>query len=453
MREGSLDAPQRHPLDWKSQDFYDHDNLFNELERVFDICHGCRRCFNLCNSFPTLFDLVDDSPTMEIDGVNKDDYWDVVDNCYLCDLCFMTKCPYVPPHEWAVDFPHLMLRAKIAGNKIGRPKFRDKLLSSTNLLGKVSSVPVMFHAANAAMDFKPARALLEKTLGVHRDAKLPKYTSGSVQRKLAKHQSVNSSAVGSQGGADNDLAAGRSSAEKVALFSTCYGQYNRPQMNADMIAVFEHNRIAVQVVNGDVCCGMPKLEIGDMHAVERLKNKNIPVLAQLVRDGAQIITPIPSCSLMFRQELPLLFPHDEDVLLVQSAVRDPFEFLVMLVKDGLLNADFKNTLGSVLYHVACHQRVQNVGPKTREILEMIPDTELTVVERCSGHDGTYAVKQEYYEFAKKIVRPIANQVKKLNPDYVTSDCVLAADHIANHSGIDSLEPKHPISLLRIAYGI
>jgi len=453
MREGSLEAPQRHPLDWRSQDFCDHDSLFAELERVFDICHGCRRCFNLCNSFPTLFDLVDDSPTMEVDGVSKEDYWNVVDNCYLCDLCFMTKCPYVPPHEWAVDFPHLMLRAKIAGNKAGRPKLRDKLLSSTNLLGNVSSVPVMFHAANAAIDFKPARALLEKTLGVHREAKLPKYTSISKHRNLAKPRTVDSATRSLNSETAPGSATSRNTARKVALFSTCYGRYNRPEMNADIVAVFEHNRIPVQIVNGDICCGMPKLEIGDMQAVERLKNKNIPILADLARSGVQIITPIPSCNLMFRQELALLFPEDEDVLAVQSAIRDPFEYLVLLDKDGLFNSEFKNTLGSVLYHVACHQRVQNVGPKTREILEMIPDTDLTVVERCSGHDGTYAVKQEFYEFAKKIVRPAASQVKRLEPDYVTSDCVLAGDHIANHSGIDLLEAKHPISLLRIAYGI
>jgi Fe-S oxidoreductase len=106
QREGSLDAPTRHPLDWRSDEFYDDASLFKELERVFDICHGCRRCFNLCHSFPTLFDLVDESDTMEVDGVAKKDYWQVVDHCYLCDMCYMTKCPYVPPHEWNVDFPH-----------------------------------------------------------------------------------------------------------------------------------------------------------------------------------------------------------------------------------------------------------------------------------------------------------------------------------------------------------
>ena len=446
MREGSLDAPTRHPVDWKSAEFYDETSLFQELERVFDICHGCRRCFNLCNSFPTLFDLVDESPTMEVDGVDKKEYWDVVDNCYLCDLCFMTKCPYVPPHEWNVDFPHLMLRAKIAGNKTGRPKLRDRLLSSTNLIGRVSSIPVAFHATNAALGSKPVRGLMEKTLGVHRDAKLPQYSPISKHKKLIKHKPADGSAQAT--GIGSSAVQG-----KVALFPTCYGQYNRPDINADIIAVFEQNSVPVQVIRNDLCCGMPKLEIGDMEAVERLKKNNIPLLAELVRNGWDIIAPIPSCALMFRQELPLLFPDDEDVLAVQKAIRDPFEYLSVLAKEGLLNTEFKNALGSVFYHTACHQRVQNMGPRTREILQMIPDTELTVVEKCSGHDGTYAVKKEYYEFSKKIVRPIVNQLKRANHDYLTSDCVLAADHIANHAQDASLEPKHPITLLRIAYGI
>jgi len=114
-REGSLEAPTRHPIDWKNPDYFNEDALNAELERVFDICHGCRRCVSLCNAFPTLFDLVDESDTMGVDGVSKEDYSKVVDQCYLCDLCFQTKCPYVPPHEWNVDFPHLMLQANLNG--------------------------------------------------------------------------------------------------------------------------------------------------------------------------------------------------------------------------------------------------------------------------------------------------------------------------------------------------
>src|SRR5438874_9195952 len=166
MREGSLEAPTRHPLDWKNPEFRDQAKAEKELGRIFEICHGCRRCVSLCNAFPTLFDLVDESKTMEVDGVAKADYWKVVDQCYMCDLCFMTKCPYVPPHPWNVDFPHLMLRGKAAKFKRGETRFRDRLLTGTDRLGKLATIPVVVQAVNKATATPWMRALAEKVLGV-----------------------------------------------------------------------------------------------------------------------------------------------------------------------------------------------------------------------------------------------------------------------------------------------
>ncbi len=442
MREGSLEAPQRHSLDWQSTEFNDDKSLFTELERVFDICHGCRRCFNLCNSFPTLFDAIDESDSMEIDTVDRNKFWEVVDNCYLCDLCFMTKCPYVPPHEWQVDFPSLMLRSKIVGNRMGRPILRDKLLSSTDSLGKLGSLPGNSDLVNAVNRNSQFRVVLDNVLGIHRDANLPKFCSNSHYRKLASHKPLDTSAVIS--GATKG---------QVALFVTCYGKYNNPSMNEDLIAVFEHNRIPVQVIEGDVCCGMPKLEIGDMNTLVKFKKKNIPILSKLAREGWDIVTPIPSCTLMFRQHFSLLFSDDDDVKIVQDSVFDPFEYLMLRYKHGTLSTNFRKTLGTVVYHAACHQRVQNFGDKTSQALSLVPDTKLTVVQRCSGHNGTYAVKKEFHEFSMKIVKPIVKQVDKVKPDHLASDCVLAAAHIAHGVGNDSVKPQHPITLLRIAYGI
>src|SRR5579864_5648930 len=165
-REGNLEAPTRHPLDWKSADFYNEESLDKELERVFDICHGCRRCVSLCGTFPTLFDLVDASPTLEVDGVDKKDFRKVVDQCYLCDVCYMTKCPYTPPHPWNVDFPHLMLRAKAVKYKKGAVPFRDKFLSNTDGLGMFAGIPIVTQTVNAVNKTKFAREALEMTLGV-----------------------------------------------------------------------------------------------------------------------------------------------------------------------------------------------------------------------------------------------------------------------------------------------
>jgi glycerol-3-phosphate dehydrogenase subunit C len=440
-REGSLEAPVRHPLDWQNPEFYSQDALFEELERVFDICHGCRRCVSLCNAFPTLFDLVDESETMEVDGVAKQDYWKVVDHCYLCDLCFLTKCPYVPPHEWNLDFPHVMLRAKAVKFKQGQTRGRDKILSATDTVGKLAGIPVVSAMVNAANHSKPLRGLLQSVLGVHPDAVVPAYHSRTLRKRLAGHDS------GALQAQATDTTRG-----KVALFATCYGNYNMPRLGEDLLAVFEHNGIPVTLVDQEQCCGMPKLEVGDLEAVAAAKAVNIPALAKMVDAGWDLLAPVPSCVLMFKQELPLMFPDDTEVAKVRDAFFDPFEYLMLRHKAGKLNTDFKQPLGKIAYHVACHLRVQNIGLKTRDVLRLVPDTEVEAIERCSGHDGTYAVKAEFHEAAVKICKPVVSRVAKAEADYLSSDCPMAAGHI-EHGLEEGVQTEHPLSLLRIAYGI
>jgi len=440
-REGSLEAPTRHPLDWRSEEFYDDKALFDELERVFDICHGCRRCFNLCNSFPTLFDAVDESETMEVDGVAKETYWDVVDHCYLCDMCYMSKCPYVPPHEWNIDFPHLMLRAKAARFKQQGASFRDKVLSATDKVGSLAGIPVVAGIVNATNRSKTGRKLLERTLGVHRDAPVPEYHSKSARKRL-KHLK----AADGAGAKATDSTRG-----KVVLYTTCYGNRNHPAIDEDLVAVFEHNGIPVALSEKETCCGMPKLELGDLDAVARAKDTNVPALAAMVDAGWDIVTPIPSCTLMYKQELPLMFPDDADVIKVRDAMYDPFEYLMLRHRDGLLKTEFSNSLGKVSYQVPCHLRVQNIGLKTRDVLELVPDTQVTAIERCSGHDGTYAVKKEFHEVSKKIARPVQGKLKKADAAHFVSDCPMAAEQIAQN--VDGHDAGHPMGLLRSAYGI
>ena len=440
VSEGNLEAPTRHPLDWRSADFYDEAKLDKELERVFDICHGCRRCVNLCTAFPTLFDLVDGSPTLEVDGVKKADFGKVVDQCYLCDMCYMTKCPYVPPHPWNVDFPHLMLRAKAVKFKKGEVKFRDRLLSSTDAIGKLAAIPVVAQAVNAVNSTALARGAMHVALGIHKDRVLPEYASSKF-RGAARPQ------------AGFTVRDGSRTPGKVALFATCYINYNEPGIGHDLLKVLAHNEIPAVLVEKEACCGMPKLEFGDLEAVARNKEANIPVLARLAREGYAILTAVPSCTLMFKQELPLMFPDDAEVKAVAEAMFDPFEYLVLRHKDGLLKIDFKRGLGKVSYHVPCHLRVQNMGQKTRELLEMVPDTRVTTVERCAGHDGTWGVKVEYYENSMKIGRPVFRQMAEASPDYVSSDCAIAGRHILQGMGGTPAQKAHPLTLVRIAYGL
>ena len=447
LREGNLEAPTRHAIDWRSPEYHDEDKALAEMERVFDICHGCRRCVSLCQSFPTLFDLVDATADGEVHGVDRKDYAKVVEQCYLCDLCYMTKCPYVPPHPWNVDFPHVMLRAKAIRYRKGEVDTGAKLLASTDVHGQLAGIPIVVQAVNAANRTRPVRKLLEATLDVHRDAWLPPLATRRFR------------SVASRKGGASKVVDGERSPGKVALFAACLVNYNEPGIGLDLLAVLEHNEIPYEVVAKERCCGMPKLELGDLEGVEKLKEKNIPVLARYAREGFAILTPIPSCTLMFKQELPLMFADDADVRLVQEAMFDPFEYLIARHRDGLLKTDFKQPLGKVSYHVPCHGRVQKIGRKTEEMLKLIGNTvavELTTVERCSGHAGTYGVKTKTHPVAMKIGRPVFRAMAAPGPDVISSDCALAGHHIAQgmaNEGANGVELRHPLSLLRRAYGL
>jgi glycerol-3-phosphate dehydrogenase subunit C len=445
-REGSLEAPTRHPLEWRDPKFYDRGALEHELARVFDICHGCRRCFSLCNAFPTLFDLVDAAPGGEVSGVEKKAYWEVVDHCYLCDMCFMTKCPYVPPHPWNVDFPHLMLRAKALRARAGDLSARERVLAATDTVGKIAGIPVVVELVNAVNASALGRVLLEKTLGVDRSAPIPKYHARTARARLA--------ALGTTAAPGVPVAA-RPTADttgRVALFTTCYGNRNEPALDEDLAAVFGHNGIEMRLLPRERCCGMPRLELGDLEGVARLKEANIPQLARAVAEGFDLVAPIPSCVLMFKQELPLMYPEDAAVRQVAEHMFDPFEYLMLRHRAGLLRTDFARSLGKVSYHVACHLRVQNLGLKTREVLQLVPGTTVAPIERCSGHDGTYGVKQRFRAASMKIGRPVMQRVESAHADHYSSDCPMAGRQI--ESGLkEPREPEHPLKLLRQAYGL
>jgi Fe-S oxidoreductase len=440
VREGSLEAPTRHPIEWKSDQYWDKADLEKELERVYDICHGCRRCVSLCDSFPTLFDLVDESSTMEVDGVAKEDYVKVVDQCYLCDLCYMTKCPYVPPHEWNVDFPHLMLRAKAVKFREEGARLRDRVLTSTDTVFGMTSIPLVDVTVNAFNGNATFRKALDSTMGIHREAPVPKFHSKTMRKQVKPLvKQIQPTPVGNTTG-------------KVALYATCYGNYNSPEIGPDFVKVFQHNDIHIDIVPKEKCCGMPKLELGDLETVNKLKEANIPVLAALVDQGYDLIAPIPSCVLMYKQELPLMYPDDEQVKKVQAAFFDPFEYLWLRHKGGALKTEFPMAMGEVAYQVACHQRVQNIGLKARDVLNLVPGTQVTAHERCSGHDGTYAVKTETRDKSIKIARPVVRKVDQQAPDHFTSDCPMAGTQIANLSE-KVTHAEHPMTLLRMAYGL
>ena len=444
MREGSLEPPVRHPIDWTNPDFYDEAALDQELRRVFDICHGCRRCFNLCDSFPRLFDLIDAAGDEELGGVDSRDFDKVVDACTLCDLCFMTKCPYVPPHEWTVDFPHLMLRHRtVEARKAGIPLQND-LISRTDRNGWLGSMVAPLANWATTRRNRLARTVIEKVAGVHRDADLPKF-HGKTFAKRAKEAPPQLSATAPARG------------RKAVLYATCFVNYNNPAIGEATLDVLARNGVECEVVYPE-CCGMPQFEQGALPRVAQ-KAKNVAAaLLPYIERGYDVVAMVPSCALMLKFEWPLLLPDDPAIQTLAQATFDISEYVVDIAKREGLAPGLTPLEGGVTVHLACHARAQNMGPKAAEMLRLIPGTQVAVVERCSGHGGSWGVMVENFEVALKVGKPPAQQAAKLGRRHLASECPLAAAHILQGmERMDGAQPPsealHPIQLFARAYGI
>jgi glycerol-3-phosphate dehydrogenase subunit C len=445
MKEGSLEAPTRHAIDWQNPDFTDMAKIEAEMHRVFDICHGCRRCFNLCDAFPRLFDLVDNSVTGELDAVSPADYKPVADACTLCDMCFMTKCPYVPPHEFNLDFPHLMLRYRAAELKLGKGRAMQRELVKTDRNGKLGGAVAPL--ANWAVDTKNTltRPVLEKLAGIDREAALPKF-HGKTFTMRAKRETpeVNTKAP----------AFGR----KAVLYATCFANYNNPQIGMAARAVLAKNGVSTAVVY-PACCGMPQLERGDIAAVAAAARKVAGELKPWIERGYDVVALVPSCALMLKFEWPLILPDDDDVKLLSRATYDCSEYVVDIAKKEGLAAGLSPLPGGVTLHIACHARAQNMGQKAAEMLRLLPETRTAVIERCSGHGGSWGVEKGNFATALKIGKPVAKQAAKGSMAFLASECPLAGMHIVQ--GIERLDggqsdmayAHHPIELFARAYGI
>ncbi len=442
-REGSLEAPVRYPLAWEDPDFYDEDKLDAELRRVFDICHGCRRCFNLCDSFPRLFDLVDASPTEELDGVKSADFKPVVDACTLCDMCYLTKCPYVPPHEFNLDFPHLMLRYRAVEQRKGKVTLAERQLKETDRNGKIGSA--LAPLANWATKGNAlTRPVMEKFAGVHREAHLPPYASKTLLDRAAAKPAVNRDAP----------AFGR----KVVLYATCYGNYNVPAIGEAALKVLAKNGVEAEVQHPG-CCGMPNLESGDIARVAQQARLVVAAFKPWIEKGYDIVPLMPSCALMLKFEWPLILPGDEDVRRLAKATFDLSEYVVSIARKEGLAPGLGALEDDVTVHISCHSRAQNMGQQASAMLKLLPDTKLTVIERCSGHGGAWGVMKENFEVALKIGRPVARQAASAAAPYIVSECPLARDHIvqgmekqgADVSGLRHVH--HPIELIALAYGL
>ena len=439
-KEGSTKAPIRHPLDFNHPDFLDLKKLDDEMRRVFEICHGCRRCFNLCDSFPKLFDLIDNSKNENLEEVGSEKFSSVVDSCTLCDMCFMTKCPYVPPHEFNIDFPHLMLRYRVNQRKTKQLPQIPMQLAKIDRNAKIGITFSGFINWLTSTKNKIFRLLIQFFTGIDRKAILPKYN----KETLTSYSKKNSEPINLKA-----PAYGR----KAIIYSTCFVNFNKKQTGVAAIKVLKKNGVDVEH-SYPGCCGMPYLEQGNLEQVVNQAKKISKNLLYWVDKGYEIITLTASCGLMLKFEWPLLMPNDPDIKKLSKYTKDIDEYIVDISQNEGLVSGIQEVEGGVTVHNACHARAQNMGNKARDMLKLIPNIKLDVVERCAGHGGTFGVMKKTHDVAIKFGKVTSSMVVKKKNKYTVSDCPLAGKHLQQlkfSSNIPDNETMHPIEILAKAY--
>ena len=425
--------------------YWDRQDAQKEFTRILDVCNGCRLCDGLCPPFNDLFDKIDEIDDRQTAaGIGQEnpvlqlaapDYKKVVDYCYQCKLCY-PKCPYTPPHEYQLDFPRLLLRQQAIevkeDGKSVKEKFRDAFLGDADRTGAIgSAVPGLMNWANHN---PTVRSLMEATIGIHHDKKLPTYYGDTFRDWMDNRPKVTIAEP----------------IDKVALFFTCMVNNNKPWIGKQYVEMLEANGVLV-VAPEQECCGMPELGTGNVAKTTATADRNVARLLPIVNQGYKIIAMSPSCSLMLRDEYALYATDKVAAKLIEGAIMDPCEYLMHLNRKKLLKLEFPVSVGKeISYHLPCHLKFQNIGYPSRELLKLLPETQVTMIQQCSGHDGSWSMKKEYYEISLQVGKKLFTAIEKQQPNaLVVSDCVLAHLHIEQGT---HTEPLHPIEVLYKAMG-
>ena len=420
--------------------YYEESDLRAEVTRVFDLCHGCRLCLSLCPAFPTMFNLID-ARDGEVAALTHEEQDQVVDECYQCKLCYI-KCPYIPPHEWQLDFPRLILRAEAVKNKTGgtlKGKITTQALARTDLLGKVGTLTAPLTNAMIRTPGSPVRKLIDKTVGLASERVLPPYARERFSTWFKKRK-----ARGGPG-------LGRSEQARAAVFPTCLVEYQNPGVGQDLVKVYERNGVDCELATAAGCCGAPWLHSGEFEPFKKQAARNVESLARVVRSGRDIVVPQPTCGYVLKRDYPEYLGTD-DARLVAEHTFDASEYLWRLHKgEGTsIDTEFPGVVPeSTAYHAPCHLQAQNIGLRSRDLVKLT-GTKVTLIQKCSGIDGTWGLRSENYELARKVAKPLAEALERAEADVVVGDCHLANGAIVQESG---RVPLHPLQFLARAYGI
>ena len=414
------------PVYWKL------DALDAELRRTFEICHGCRLCFKFCDTFPSLFALID-ARDGDVRALAHDEAERVLDTCFQCKLCDL-NCPYTvrDGHPYRLDFPKLVHRQRAVRARSRPLSLRDRVLANPDLTGWLARAS--FGLANVMNRLRPARLLLEKVLGIHRDKRLPRFAGTTFETWARRSGRIAKSPGG-----------------EAVLFQTCYVQNNAPEIGRDTLAVLDANRVDARCVAGLSCCGMPAWEKGDLAAVQAAAAKNLKILEPFAAAGAKVVAINPTCSMMLRREYPTLVAQADRpaAARVAAATMDPSEYLWSIREEPRFNTAFRSAPeGPLAYHAPCHLRAQAIGYRARDLLRRIPGVTPVLVTECSGHDGTFAMTTEGFEPSRRIGGKAFAGMESAGASVWATDCPLAALQFAQHAGV---EPLHPMTILARAY--
>ncbi len=479
MLKPILDPKSIYEFKIKDINFLNEKNLFNEIKRVYSKCVSCRICIGFCPSFPALFNAFD-SKDGDMNTLTDNELIKPLDLCFYCKQCYF-NCPFTPPHEWRIDFPHTALRYKVFRFKKEGAKIQDKLLLDTDKMGK-RSVPLS-PVINKLNHFPLFRSLLEPVMGIDKRAKVPSYNKVTFEKwfydnykkpsslsgsndvsKPNPLKTINSSydeidnkinneinlKINNNNKGNNSVNANNNNTNnsaKAVLFYTCMINYNFLDRGIALIKVLEKNGINIELPDVQ-CCGIPYYDIGDIESSIQKAKFNVKSLKKYVDEGYDIIVPVPTCAMQIKHEYPLLLPDDDDVIAVANKTYDVHEYLFHLYENGKFNMDFKKPVGKIVYHISCHLKSLNVGYKALSLLKLIPQTEITVIEKCSGHDGTFGVKKKTFDYAVNVGKSLFEDINSADADYYVSDCPLASDQIEMGTG---KKVMHPLEILYKSY--
>lgn len=420
--------------------YLDEADVRGELTRVYDLCHGCRLCFKFCTSFPTLFEMIDRHDDQDAGRLTPAQQDQVVDECFQCKLCYI-NCPYTPDlHEWAIDFPRLMLRTDAMRHANGqvslKTRLTDTVMGHTDLLGKAATLAAP--AANAIIGAKQGsvvRKAMETVTGVSSVRLLPPYARQRFTTWFKRRPRVR---IAKRQG-------------RVAVFPTCLVEYQQPSIGHDLIKVYERNGIECTLVDGAACCGAPWLHSGDVKEFTKVAQKNVKALATSVRRGNDIVVPQPTCGYVLKKDY-VDYVGGADAQLVAEHTFDAAEYLMKVHKaEGTtLDTDFTGYVpATVTYHTPCHLKAQNIGLKSRDLIKLT-GAKVTLVQQCSGIDGMWGLRAENTGISVPIAKKLADQINKANGEVVAGDCHLANTAITEQTG---RQPLHPLQLIARAYGM